>query len=90
MYTPMLTNHVNGCHRNHAFFMVQKSLSLRTSVLCISGVPMKYFAPMKNCPGGCKVGQIRSRGKCYEPLQKLRVRLGTCKMDLSPPVILYY
>ena len=28
--------------------------------------------------------------KCYEPLQKLRVRLGTCKIDLSPPVILYY
>ena len=28
--------------------------------------------------------------KCCEPLQKLRVRLGTCKIDLSPPVILYY
>ena len=28
--------------------------------------------------------------KCNEPLQKLRVRLGTCKIDLSPPVILYY
>ena len=28
--------------------------------------------------------------KCYEPLQKLRVRLGTCKIDLSPPEILYY
>ena len=28
--------------------------------------------------------------KCYEPLQKLRVRLGTCITDLSPPVILYY
>ena len=27
--------------------------------------------------------------KCCEPLQKLRVRLGTCKIDLSPPVILY-
>ena len=27
--------------------------------------------------------------KCYEPLQKLIVRLGTCKIDLSPPVILY-
>ena len=25
-----------------------------------------------------------------EPLQKLRVRFGTCKFDLSPPVILYY
>ena len=28
--------------------------------------------------------------KCYEPLQKLRVRLWPCKIDLSPPVILYY
>ena len=28
--------------------------------------------------------------KCLEPLQKLRVRLGTCKIDLSLPVILYY
>ena len=28
--------------------------------------------------------------KCCEPLQKLRVRLGTCKIDLSPPVISYY
>ena len=28
--------------------------------------------------------------KCYEQLQKLRVRLGTCKIDLSPSVILYH
>ena len=28
--------------------------------------------------------------KCCEPLKKLRVMLGTCKIDLSPPVILYY
>ena len=28
--------------------------------------------------------------KCYEPLQKLRVRLWPCTIDLSPPVILYY
>ena len=26
--------------------------------------------------------------KCYEPLQKLRVRLGACKTGLSPPVTL--
>ena len=26
--------------------------------------------------------------KCYEPLQKLRVRLGACKNGLSPPVTL--
>ena len=28
--------------------------------------------------------------KCCEPLQKPRVRLWPCKIDLSPPVILYY
>ena len=28
--------------------------------------------------------------KCYEPLQKLRVMLGTCKTGLSPPVTLCY
>ena len=28
--------------------------------------------------------------KCFEPLQNPRVRLGTCKTGLSPPVILYY
>ena len=28
--------------------------------------------------------------KCYEPLQKMRVRLGPCETGLSHPVILYY
>ena len=28
--------------------------------------------------------------KCYEPLQKLRVRLGSCKTGLSPTVTLCY
>ena len=49
------------------FFIVQLSLSLRTQFICISGVPMNDLAPMKNCPGGggCKVGQISSRGENY-------------------------
>ena len=49
------------------FFIVQLSLSLRTKILCISGVPMNDLAPMKNCPGGgvCKVGQISSRGNKF-------------------------
>ena len=54
------------------FFIVQLSLSLRTKILCISGVPMNDLAPMKNCPGGgggCKVGQISSRGKRNESLE---------------------
>ena len=28
--------------------------------------------------------------KCYEPLQKLRVRLRPCKIDLNLPVTLCY
>ena len=28
--------------------------------------------------------------KCYEPLQRLRVGLRPCKIDLSPPVALCY
>ena len=28
--------------------------------------------------------------KCYETLQKLRVRLGACKTGLCPPVTLFY
>ena len=28
--------------------------------------------------------------KCYEPLQKLRVRLWPCKIALNPPVTLCY
>ena len=28
--------------------------------------------------------------RCYDLLQKLRVRLGTCKSSLTKPVILYY
>ena len=34
------------------FFIVQLSLSLRTKILCISGVPMNDLTSMKNCPGG--------------------------------------
>ena len=34
------------------FFIVQFSLSLRTKILCIFGVPMNNLAPMKSCPGG--------------------------------------
>ena len=34
--------------------------------------------------------RIEQLSKCLEPLQKLRVRLGTCKIDLSLSVILYY
>ena len=43
----MLMSHVNGCHGNHAFFIVQMCLSMtQEKMLCISGVPMN------DCPGG--------------------------------------
>ena len=62
MYTPILKNHINDCHGNRAIFRVQMSLSLGTEVFffCISDVPINDLAPMKNCLGGCKVGQISS------------------------------
>ena len=36
------------------FFIVQKSLALKTNILCISRVPMNDLAPMKNCHGGAR------------------------------------
>ena len=46
----------NSCERLSwkpcIFSIVQKSLSLRTTILCISGVPMNDLPPMKNCPDG--------------------------------------
>ena len=63
MYTPMLKNRFNGCHGNHAFFHSAIEFIFEDKFFCISGVPMNDLAPMKNCPGGCKVGQISSRGK---------------------------
>ena len=52
MYTPMLKNHVNGCHGNHAFFHSAKEFIFEDNFFFISGVPMNDLAPMKNCPGG--------------------------------------
>ena len=58
MYIPLLKNRVNGCHGNHAFFIVQFRLSLIFFFFfffffffCISGVPMNALTSMKNCPG---------------------------------------
>ena len=58
----MLMNYVNGCHGNHAFLHGPKEFTFKDKNLCISGVPVNDLTPMKNCPGGCKVGQISSRG----------------------------
>ena len=36
------------------FFIEQKSLSLTTKMICISGVPMNDLVPLKDSPGrGC-------------------------------------
>ena len=37
------------------FFHCAMSLSLRTKIICISGVPMNDLTPMKNCPGYVKL-----------------------------------
>ena len=75
MYTPILKNHDNGCPGNRAFFHVHLSLSLGTKAFGISGVPINDLAPMKNCLGGCKEGQIRSRCTMH--------RLALCMQILS-------
>ena len=35
MYSSMLKNHINGCHRNHAFFTMQASFSLRVNITIV-------------------------------------------------------
>ena len=49
------------------FFIVQKSLSLRTKILYISWVPMKCVQMNNSLPIkfvlGCNVGKISSRGR---------------------------
>ena len=69
------------------FFIVQTSSSLRTKILCTSGVQMNDLAPMKNCPGGYKVGQISylsnkesctiylKRPHMKDPLLKIRMEI---------------
>ena len=32
------------------FIIVQFRLTLKTKIICISGVPMNYLTSMKNCP----------------------------------------
>ena len=62
MYTPMLKNHVNGCHGNHAFFRSANGFIFEDKILFISGVPMNDLAHINDVLG-CKIGQNSSRGK---------------------------
>ena len=87
MYTPCSRIALTVAMETMHFFIVQLSLSLRTKILCISGVPMNDLAPMKNCPGGggCKVGQISSQGNnrltktfIFEQREHERGRRGDC------------
>ena len=49
---PMLKNHVNGCHGNHAFFHRAKEFIFDDkNSLHFWGVPMNDLAPLKDCPG---------------------------------------
>ena len=52
-----------GCHGNHAFSH-SKNKCFRIFFSQIGG-RMNNMAHMRNCPEGCMVDQIRSRGNCY-------------------------
>ena len=52
MYTPCSRISLTVAMETMHFFIVQLSLSLRTKVLCISGVPGNDLTPMKNWGGG--------------------------------------
>ena len=81
MYTPCSRITLRVAMETMHFFIVQKSLSLRTKLLCFSGIPMNDLAPMKNCSGGFKVGQISSRGNTL--VQRISGILSACYMQIS-------
>ena len=56
------------------FHIAQTKFFLRTPSFPIQGVPMNNLAPMKNCPGGCKVTLIGCRGIYLAALKKGAIR----------------
>ena len=62
MYTPMLKNHVNGCHGNHAFFHSAKEFIFEDKNSLHFWGPNERFGTHEKLSWGCKVGQISSRG----------------------------
>ena len=50
-----------GCHENHAFSHSPYQF-FRTPSFRIQWAPRNILAPMKSCPGGCKVTEIGCRG----------------------------
>ena len=61
----MLKNRFNGCHGNHAFFhsAIEFIFEDKNS-LHFLGSNERFGTHEKLSCGGCKVGQISSRGKC--------------------------
>ena len=48
------------------YHIAQTKIFLRTPSFPIQRVPMNNLAPMKNCPGGCKVTLIGCRGITFK------------------------
>ena len=64
MTTPMLKNRVNGCHGNHAFFHCAIEFIFEDKNSLHFWGPNEQFGTHEKLSwgGGCKVGQISSRG----------------------------
>ena len=67
MCTPMLKNRFNGCHGNHAFFHSAIEFIFEDKNSFRFWGPNEQFGTHEKLSwggGGCKVGQISSRGFC--------------------------
>ena len=53
---------IKGLPWKPCIFTLSNPNLFRTTLFCIQGVPMNNLAPIRNCPGGCKVTLIGSRG----------------------------
>ena len=51
MYTPVLNNYVNYCHRNHELFHSANKFIFEDKNSLHFWGPNERFTPMKNCPG---------------------------------------
>ena len=74
------------CHGNHAFSH-STNKCFRTKFSQIGG-QMNNMTHMRNCPEGCMVDQIRSRGNCnfYLPLFSLIHHMDLIKKRLIKTV----
>ena len=69
MYTPMLKNRLNGYHGNHGFFHSAIEFIFEDKNSLYFWGPNERFGTHEKLSwaggGGCKVGQISSRGICF-------------------------